>query len=122
MNKPEKYSKANQLQRQDFQMMLNKFNSLQNWSMSSCDVLDVGCGSGDVTHDVLLPSLRCPSRLVGVDVSPEMIEFAKANYKSDSMQFRCMDIGAVDNIRNIFPRGFDKIYSSFCLHWVKDQR
>jgi trans-aconitate methyltransferase len=122
MNKPKEYLKVNKLQRQEFQVTLDKFSSLQNWSMSSCDVLDVGCGSGDVTHDVLLPSLQCPSRLVGIDVSPAMVEFANANYKSDSMQFHCVDIATTDDITNIFPRRFDKIYSSCCLHWVKDHR
>ncbi len=43
-------------------------------------VLDVGCGDGRVSHQL---SLRVPEgRVVGIDSSASMIEFARANHAS----------------------------------------
>ncbi|KAF4518562.1 hypothetical protein B566_EDAN015373 [Ephemera danica] len=121
MHSPEQYAAANILQRDDFAETLAKFSSCLTWGEEECDVLDVGCGSGDVTRDVLRPSLQCSKpRIVGIDVSNSMVDFARTSC-TDELQFHVMDIATSQNPRHLFPDGFDKIYSNYCLHWVQDQ-
>lgn len=79
MNKAVLYHKANQAQRYNAQQALQEFAIIFEWRSDGRDsVLDAGCGTGDVTFDLLLPILP-PNfeRVVGVDISKEMIEYAR---------------------------------------------
>ncbi|KAF4518561.1 hypothetical protein B566_EDAN015372 [Ephemera danica] len=122
MELPKLYTTINQSQRRDFQDTLAKFSSCLTWGEEECDVLDVGCGSGDVTRDVLRPSLQCSKpRIVGIDVSQAMVDFARTS-RTHELQFHVMDIATSQNPRHLFPDGFDKIYSNCVLHWVSNER
>ncbi|KAF4520275.1 hypothetical protein B566_EDAN010743, partial [Ephemera danica] len=121
MHKAQLYTTANVVQRRDAAAVLAKYRDRMTWPRH-CDVLDVGCGSGDVTCNLLLPQLRSCRSLVGVDVSPAMVSFAAANHQHPQINFRCLDIVATERPRNYFPHGFQKIFSFYCLHWVSDQR
>ena len=82
---------------------------------------ELGCGSGDVTHSLLFQSIPTSiSLLQGVDSSKEMVKYAMDNYSTGKIKFSVMDIAREKNPRQHFPRGFDKIFSLYCLHWVKD--
>ena len=52
-------------------------------------ILDVGCGTG-VLESYLLP--YTPQRIVGVDISPGMIEKARSKYATPIVDFRCADV------------------------------
>jgi juvenile hormone acid methyltransferase len=121
MHKAQLYTSANAMQRRDTAAVLARYRDRMSCPQN-CDVLDVGCGSGDVTHNLLLPNLRSVRRLVGVDVSPAMINFAAAHHQHPQLLFRCLDILGSERPRKIFPNGFHKIFSFYCLHWVEDQR
>lgn len=76
-------------------------------------VLDVGCGTGDLT---LVAAGRAGDRgeVVGIDASPEMIEVArqKASHQGASARF---EIGLIERIA--FADGyFDVVLSSLMLH------
>ncbi|KAL1418475.1 hypothetical protein MTO96_005718 [Rhipicephalus appendiculatus] len=83
-------------------------------------VLDVGCGTGDFTRDFLLPcSLPC-EKIVGVDINPEMIEYARRNYAHEKIEYRLLDIDS-DVADFITHYGqFDRVYSFYCLQWLQD--
>ena len=49
-----------------------------------------------------------------------MVDFANETFGTDSISFSHMDIAKVQHPRDVFPEGFDKIFSLYCLHWVKD--
>jgi len=87
-------------------------------------VLDIGCGTGDVTLNVILQ--RLPPhfiKLVGVDVSGEMIKFARSKWKEERrVSFELVDIGSPSLPPSLPPASFDKVFSFFCLHWVRDRR
>lgn len=53
-----------------------------------------------------------------------MIEYAKRHHESQDfpLQFQQCDIMKTINVRQIFPDGYDKIFSFYCLHWIKDHR
>ena len=49
-------------------------------------ILDIGCGTG-VLESYLLP--YSPLQIVGVDISPGMIEKARSKYATPIVDFRC---------------------------------
>ena len=63
-------------------------------------ILDIGCGTG-VLESYLLP--YSPLQIVGVDISPGMIEKARSKYATPIVDFRCQDV------RDIRGESFDYI-------------
>jgi trans-aconitate methyltransferase len=78
------------------------------------DVLDIGCGVGDLTARVA--DLVGPEgSVLGVDSSPGMIEQASARTRPGLAFAVCaaQDLDAV-----VAPRSADVVLSVACLHWV----
>lgn len=79
-------------------------------------LLDAGCGTGRLTRD-LLEALPC-GQVVGLDVSQNMIEAARAYLEPDfagRVEFvRC------DLLDLTFDSDFDGIFSTASFHWVLD--
>lgn len=85
-------------------------------------VLDIGCGTGDFTRDVLLPWSHPCTKVVAVDASSAMVDYARANYGHPAICYDVLDLGAPDVSTFVEKYGrFDRIYSFFCLHWIRDQ-
>jgi trans-aconitate 2-methyltransferase len=78
-------------------------------------VLDAGCGDGRVSHEL---SRRVPKgRVVGIDSSRSMIEFAQANHAlQTNLSFALKDVCELD-----YMNEFDVAVSAFCLQWVPDK-
>lgn len=53
-------------------------------------VLDVGCGTGNLTH-ALLARLSRAGRVVAIDISPRMIEVARAKVPDERVAWRVAD-------------------------------
>ena len=113
------YATSNQLQKRDAAVALAANLPAMTWKEGE-RVLDIGSGSGDVTSSLLAPAIPVTCSLVGVDCSREMVEFANESFGSKTISFHQMDIAKIHHPRDIFPAGFDKIFSLYCLHWVKD--
>jgi trans-aconitate 2-methyltransferase len=80
-------------------------------------VLDIGCGDGKLTAEIarLLPG----GHAVGIDSSPEMIEFAREGFPGEThpnLSWEVMDARALD-----FDGEFDVVFSNAVLHWISDQ-
>lgn len=63
MDDAELYSVFNSMQRQTTERVVKEFLPRMHWSTDEI-VLDVGCGPGDVTTEVLLPNLPLTASLV----------------------------------------------------------
>lgn len=124
MNVPKAYRNANNLQRKDAQDVLNQLGFLIKWK-GKPSVLDIGCGPGDVTIDFVLS--RMPEdyeKLVGIDISEKMVDFARETYGkiSPKVHFEVGDIsGSWDQFSN-YSEAFDHVTSFYCLNWVPNQR
>ena len=72
-----------------------------------CDVLDVACGTGVLFNDYLKLGVNS---VTGVDISPEMVRIAKANYNDSKIEVICADIE-----EKHFDKQFDvcMIYNAF---------
>jgi trans-aconitate methyltransferase len=78
-------------------------------------VLDIGCGDGKISATIAkqLPK----GKIIGIDPSRPMIEFAKEEYKKISNLKFQLSPGETFRNREIF----DLIVSFSTLHWVKNQ-
>jgi len=114
------YATANQQQKRDASICLAARLPTMNWKTDMERVLDIGSGSGDVTCNLLGTALSVPSMITGVDMSPEMVNYASDTFGSETLDFHLMDIGKAMQPRQMFPSGFTKIFSFYCLHWVPD--
>lgn len=85
-------------------------------------VLDVGCGEGRTTAEILLPKLPpTVSKVIGSDLSEKMIQYAKERYASTKLEFCNLDIGDTRACQSL-SGNFDRIFSFYCFHWIPDQR
>lgn len=81
-------------------------------------ILDVGCGDGKITAEFTAYVPR--GRVLGIDVSAAMIDYARATFPPErfpNLEFRVMDARAIEH-----DRRFDLVFSNAALHWVDDQR
>ncbi|KAH9371232.1 hypothetical protein HPB48_013523 [Haemaphysalis longicornis] len=84
--------------------------------------LDIGCGPGTFTKDFLLPCSEPCARLVAIDNSPLMIEFAMENFNDEKLAYEVFDFGRMEAGELVKKHGhFDRVYSFLCFHLVKDQ-
>jgi trans-aconitate 2-methyltransferase len=75
-------------------------------------VLDVGCGTGRVTEQLL--ELVPRGRVLAFDASPEMVELARARL-GDRAEVWCQDVLSLE-----LPEPVDVVVSNAVLHWVTD--
>lgn len=83
---------------------------LQALTKSDSQLLELGCGPGNITHYLLKqqPSLH----ILGTDISPSMIELAqKNNPNADFKVLDCRDVLKLD-------RCYDGIIMGFCIPYV----
>ncbi|MCD9022947.1 class I SAM-dependent methyltransferase [Cohnella silvisoli] len=72
-------------------------------------IVDFGCGTGDLAAQIA----SLGSEVIGVDISPEMVERAQNKYSH--LTFQCAD-GMSWNAEQTY----DAVFSNAALHWMKD--
>lgn len=81
-------------------------------------LVDIGCGDGKVS--ARLATVLPRGRVLGIDLSADMIALARERFPVDdhpNLSFRRMDAAALR-----LPREFDAAFSNATLHWVADHR
>lgn len=76
-------------------------------------ILDVGCGDGKITKELL--SLVPSGSLVGLDLSPSQIAFAKS-METKNLSFEVGDIQEL-----LYDQQFDLVTAFTAMQWVPDQ-
>ncbi|KAK5639824.1 hypothetical protein RI129_010635 [Pyrocoelia pectoralis] len=104
------------------QYALNNYWKFENIK-EHCNVLEVGCGPGNTTHDYLLGLFpKTLQTYIGIDKSKPMVEYAQKHYQNDPrLKFKLMDI-TTDSLPNNFLQAFDHVLSFQCLQFVSDHR
>jgi juvenile hormone acid methyltransferase len=123
MNKPQLFALSNEITRRHVTRVLSKYINKMSWKTGD-KVLDVGCGPGNVTTELLIPRLPADfGLLLGADLSADMIQYASKTYTHPKLRFTQFDLTEdIGNTSQLQPSSFDKIFSFFCLHWIPDQR
>ncbi len=77
-------------------------------------ILDIGCGDGKITAII---STHIPrGKVLGIDLSPEMLLFANKKFKTS--KYKNILFKLLDATKIRFEKEFDIVFSSFVLHWV----
>jgi len=80
------------------------------------NVLDIGCGDGRITAAI---ADRVPrGKVLGIDLSGDMVEFASSKYSQHDYQN--LSFQQKDASQLTYQDEFDVVVSFACLHWVKD--
>ncbi|XP_065308447.1 uncharacterized protein [Dermacentor albipictus] len=84
--------------------------------------LDVGCGTGGFTYRALLPLNRPAARIVGADVSPSMLEYARRHNSQGSIAYELLDVASPPEVSAFVAKNgqFQRVYSFLCFHLVPD--
>ncbi|XP_031369307.1 juvenile hormone acid O-methyltransferase [Apis dorsata] len=116
----EEYVKASTIQYRDAADIIEEFAQEMSEMKGKC--LDIGCGPGIVTKELILPNLSPEAKLVGMDISKPMIEYAKKMYHDDErLSFQLLDIETMDLPKDTFDQ-FNNVLSFYCLHWCQNFR
>ncbi|KAJ6633842.1 Juvenile hormone acid O-methyltransferase [Pseudolycoriella hygida] len=120
MNDPTSYQNLNKLMRIKIKKIVENYSTKFQWRNDGTDsLMDVGFGPGDITIDILLPLLpENFERLVGIDISSKMIEYARKQHQHPKVSFEQFDIGRKledQELNGIKP--FDHITSFYVLHY-----
>ncbi|XP_075537250.1 juvenile hormone acid O-methyltransferase-like [Dermacentor variabilis] len=119
---PHLYVSSNTFQKRDNLLVLDLLNTAFRRAPSEDQqFLDVGCAVGDFTRDVLLPRSSPCWRIVGTDVSSAMIAYAERYFAHPRITYDVLDLS--HDVSPFVERygSFHRVYSFFCLHWIRDQ-
>ena len=75
-------------------------------------ILEIGCGPGNITKYII--NKRPKFKIEGIDISPNMIELAKAN--NPTAKFKLMDCRDIDKLQS----NFDGIICGFCIPYLSE--
>lgn len=122
MNNPELYGQVNLMQKLDSLQFLQNYLCSIKWKRDGNElVMDVGCGTGNVTIEVLKNMLPASvGKIVAVDINEDMIRKARSDYSDPKIEFRVLDLAG--NLPGTMTGQFNHIFSFFCLNWIHDQK
>ncbi|XP_067203366.1 juvenile hormone acid O-methyltransferase-like [Linepithema humile] len=114
------YASSDNIQRYNVSRLIDKFADDLKKISGKC--MDIGCGPGDVTNDILLSSLDPNAVIIGTDILQSMIEYANMTYSDEKrLGFEVLDI-QTKNLPEKYVLEFNHIFSFHTLHWCKDIR
>lgn len=82
-------------------------------NVKDLSILDLGCGTGK--HDRKLIEMGA-RRVVGIDLSNNMIQEAMKSTSSDRIEYKVMSMNDIDQL----DEKFDMVVSSLAIHYVQD--
>jgi protein-L-isoaspartate O-methyltransferase len=68
---------------------ISRYFSARGWVMPGETVIDAGCGTGYGSHMIS----QIAKKVIGVDVDPGCIDYAKEHWQSKNIKFRVLDLG-----------------------------
>ncbi|XP_025410677.1 juvenile hormone acid O-methyltransferase-like [Sipha flava] len=111
------YISNNYYQQKEANDVIRKFVEKMTWKTDEV-VLDLGCGPGDVSSNILYPLIKNKiKQLVCADKLHKFIEYAKISYENSHINFKILDIENANEC-SLYAHTFDKIFSFLCFHWV----
>ncbi|MGI0021784.1 MAG: class I SAM-dependent methyltransferase [Nitrososphaeraceae archaeon] len=92
---------------------------LSNYRLKrSAHILDVGCGDGRITAE--LAHYANKGKVIGLDASVSMIEFASHNFPKHKFPNLSFQHGKAEDVN--FCQQFDLIVSFSCFQWFRDPK
>ncbi|XP_011309376.1 lovastatin nonaketide synthase-like [Fopius arisanus] len=120
MNQAKEYAETNAIQFRHVAELVDEFP--KEFKKMKGRIIDIGCGPGNITRDVLLPNVDKDAVIVGADVCANMIEYAKQHYGvDDKLSYLQLDIQTPELPENLIEH-FDNAVSFYALHWCKNTK
>ncbi|XP_018350519.1 PREDICTED: juvenile hormone acid O-methyltransferase-like isoform X2 [Trachymyrmex septentrionalis] len=120
MVNPAEHVCFNEIQKRGVSIVIKEFTKDLKSISGTC--MDVGCGPGDITNNMLLPSLNSNAVMIGTDINVTMIKYATETYYHDArLKFEVLDI-QTKNLPEKFISKFNHIFSFHTLQWCNDIR
>ncbi|XP_032665768.1 juvenile hormone acid O-methyltransferase-like isoform X3 [Odontomachus brunneus] len=114
------YSQSNDASQKGIIHIINEFDEQLINISGKC--MDIGCGPGDVTRNIILPALHMEATIIGTDISEDMIKYANKLYEDEKrLEFEILDI-QTKNLPDKYISEFDHVFSFHTLHWCDDIR
>lgn len=119
---PELYVSVNAFQRMINLRVLDRFQgSFERPLEASQQFVDLGCGTGRFTCRELLPRCQPCARIVATDISERIVRYAREHFGDPQIEYVVHDISEdVSGLVKEYGK-FERVYSFFALHLVKDQ-
>ncbi|XP_043266532.1 juvenile hormone acid O-methyltransferase [Venturia canescens] len=120
MENVNEYAVSNDLQRRDALDTIEEFADEIASMHGRC--LDIGCGPGIATKDIILPRLPSDAVLTGADISKAMIKSARS-YCANEPRLSFVELDVETDELPIHEIGqYDNVLSFYCLHWCQDTK
>jgi len=120
MHDPERYKIYKGCAGKDAEEFLPSLVRGMTWKENE-RILDYGCGAGSTCKKFLVPTAELyNSRIDAVDISEEMITYAKEKNAHPLVQYHLGNI--MEPISPFAGIKYDKIFSIYVLHYIKDYR
>ncbi|KAK0179618.1 hypothetical protein PV327_005356 [Microctonus hyperodae] len=117
---PHNYVGAHDLQRRDASDIVEEFADVFAAMHGTC--IDIGCGPGTITNDIILTKLPKDANIIGADISNSMVEKARKIYKNEKrLKFFQLDI-ETDSLPISEMEKYDSAVSFYCLHWCQNMQ
>ncbi|XP_029169084.1 juvenile hormone acid O-methyltransferase-like [Nylanderia fulva] len=111
---------CNNVMKSNVSLVIDKFAKELKDISGKC--MDVGCGPGDVTKNILLAALNPKATMIGTDIMTNMIGYANKMYGDEErLKFEVLDIQR-KNLPEKYISKFDHIFSFHTLHWCHNIR
>jgi len=94
----------------DLDLYNDTYDYICNSAKPNAKLLEIGCGPGNITKYLL--SKRPDFDILGIDIAPNMIEFAKKN--NPAAEFIVMDTRKISSLTT----RYDGIVGGFCLSYL----
>lgn len=122
MHKAELYTNHNSEQSAGIDYFLNNYGNIlrSKFGNDKVKIIDIGSGCGRVLSKVLVPKSGLNfSKVIGIDISAEMIKFSNQMYGSETHSFYFMDAGGKipEVLKNV---QFDMATAIYSLMWIKN--
>ncbi|XP_011313412.1 uncharacterized protein [Fopius arisanus] len=120
MNQPKEYAATNATQIRNILELIGQFS--EEFRNMNGHIIDIGCGPGNTTRDILVPCVGRDAVIVGADISPSMIEYAEQHYAvADKLSFVQLDMQTSELPKQLIEQ-FDHVVSFYALHWCKNTK
>jgi len=121
---PAQYSKSNQAHYVINTTAVDEFTKVHKPLGENDCLLDFGCGTGETTvamAEGILGTLGKPNKVVGVDISDEMISHCNETHKTNNLTFEQLNVSDGSSFITSNSSTFSMVTSFSCLHWVPNQ-
>jgi trans-aconitate methyltransferase len=104
------YAQGNFIQQNSALKIIAEYNI----PLAGKTILDVGCGTGNITDILAQEALF----IDGIDASPSMIAYAKEHYENkNNINFHLV------SVEDFTPqKQYDLVVSFFCFHWIDNEK